>query len=148
MFGWDKEKGRGVQSLRENIYTISSGERGVGGGRVRGTVYWLRYFYRYDEKLKEAKKLGAKKGLGVGASLGGVIFTLFAIYGAVFWFGAYLISERITDGGEVLAVFFSVLIGALSLGQAFPNLQNLFEAAGAAGAIYETIDRVSLLHVS
>ena len=101
------------------------------------------YLYRYDEKLKEAKKLGAKKGLGVGASLGGVIFTLFAIYGAVFWFGAYLISEGLTDGGEVLAVFFSVLIGALSLGQAFPNLQNLFEAAGAAGTIYDTIDRVS-----
>ena len=101
--------------------------------------------YRYDERLKEARKLGAKKGLGVGASLGGVIFTLFAIYGAVFWFGAYLITERITDGGSVLAVFFSVLIGALSLGQAFPNLQNLFEAAGAAGTIYDTIDRVSLL---
>ena len=106
------------------------------------------YLYRYDEKLKEAKKLGAKKGLGVGASLGGVIFTLFTIYGAVFWFGAYLISEGLTNGGEVLAVFFSVLIGALSLGQAFPNLQNLFEAAGAAGTIYETIDRVSCLHVS
>ena len=103
---------------------------------------------RYDEKLKEARKLGAKKGLGVGASLGSVIFTLFAIYGCVFWFGAFLISRGITDGGDVLAVFFSVLIGALSLGQAFPSLQNLFEAAGAAGTIYETIDRVSLLHVS
>ncbi|MGJ8946005.1 hypothetical protein AB9K17_24245, partial [Salmonella enterica subsp. enterica serovar Kentucky] len=66
---------------------------------------------------------------------------LFSIYGAVFWFGAFLITQQITDGGSVLAVFFSVLIGALSLGQAFPNLQNLFEAAGAAGTIYETIDR-------
>ena len=102
---------------------------------------------RYDEKLKEAKKLGAKKGLGVGASLGAMIFSLFSIYGAVFWFGAYLITAGLTNGGNVLAVFFSVLIGAISLGQAFPNLQNLFEAAGAAGTIYDTIDRVSLLHV-
>ena len=95
--------------------------------------------------MKEAKKLGVKKGVGVGVSLGAVIFVLFCIYGAVFWFGAFLISIEVTDGGRVLAVFFSVLIGALSLGQAFPNLQNLFEAAGAAGTIYETIDRVSLL---
>ena len=62
----------------------------------------------------------------------------------MFWFGAYLISVQLADGGKVLAVFFSVLIGAFSIGQAGPNLQNLFEAAGAAGTIYETIDRVSL----
>ena len=97
---------------------------------------------RYDENLKEAKKLGVKKGLGVGASLGATVFSLFSIYGAVFWFGAFLISEQFTDGGSVLVVFFSILIGSLSLGQSFPNLQNLFEAAGAAGTIYDTIDRV------
>lgn len=94
--------------------------------------------------MKEATKLGLKKGVGSGLSLGAVIFVLFCIYGAVFWFGAFLISIEVTEGGKVLAVFFSVLIGALSLGQAFPNLQNLFEAAGAAGVIYDTIDRVSL----
>ena len=87
--------------------------------------------------------MGLKKGAGTGSSLGAVIFILFCIYGAVFWFGAFLISIELTEGGKVLAVFFSVLIGAFSIGQAGPNLQNLFEAAGAAGTIYETIDRVS-----
>ena len=42
-------------------------------------------------------------------------------------------------------VFFAVLIGAFALGQAVPNLENLATAAGAAGTIFETIDRVSLL---
>ena len=98
---------------------------------------------RYNARLDEAKKLGAKKGFGVGIALGSIFFIIFAIYGAGFWFGAFLISLRIVDGGTVLAVFFAVVTAALSLGQAGPNLQNLFEAAGAAGTIYETIDRVS-----
>ena len=40
-------------------------------------------------------------------------------------------------------MFFSVLIGAFALGQAGPNVESLFTAAGAAGSIFETIDRVS-----
>ena len=40
-------------------------------------------------------------------------------------------------------VFFAILIGAFALGQAGPNLEGLFTAAGAAGSIFETIDRVS-----
>ena len=44
-------------------------------------------------------------------------------------------------------VFFAVLIGAFALGQAGPNMEALFTAAGAAGTIYDTIDRVSHLTV-
>lgn len=40
-------------------------------------------------------------------------------------------------------VFFAILIGAFSLGQAAPNLELLQVASGAGGAIFETIDRVS-----
>ena len=39
-------------------------------------------------------------------------------------------------------VFFAVLIGAFAIGQAGPNVANLLTAAGASGAIYDTIDRV------
>ena len=39
-------------------------------------------------------------------------------------------------------MFFAVLIGAFALGQGAPNLQNLLQAAGAAGTIYDIIDRV------
>ena len=43
---------------------------------------------------------------------------------------------------SVFQVFFAVLIGAFALGQAGPNVEALFTAAGAAGTIFETIDRV------
>ena len=39
-------------------------------------------------------------------------------------------------------VFFSVMIGAFSLGQGAPNLESVAKARGAAYAIYNTIDMV------
>ena len=42
----------------------------------------------------------------------------------------------------MLAVFFAVIIGAFALGQAAPNIESVLTAAGAAGQIFETIDRV------
>ena len=43
-----------------------------------------------------------------------------------------------------MQVFTSLLIGALSLGQAAPCLQDFSEALGAAGFIYDTIDKASV----
>ena len=57
-------------------------------------------------------------------------------------FGGYLISEGKIFAGDMLAVFFAVIIGAFSLGQAGPNAEGLIVAAGAAGEVFETIDRV------
>ena len=44
-------------------------------------------------------------------------------------------------------VFFCVLIGAFALGNAFPNLQNLASARGAAYTIYGIMDNVSYLPI-
>ncbi|KAI4891631.1 hypothetical protein NFI96_007635, partial [Prochilodus magdalenae] len=43
-------------------------------------------------------------------------------------------------GGTRRTVFFSVMIGAFSLGQGAPNLESVAKARGAAYAIYNTID--------
>ena len=45
----------------------------------------------------------------------------------------------------MLAVFFAVIIGAFALGQAGPNVESLITAAGAAGEVFEIIDRVMVL---
>jgi len=39
-------------------------------------------------------------------------------------------------------VFFNILIGAFALGTAFPNLEKISVARGAAYAIWDLIDRV------
>lgn len=45
---------------------------------------------------------------------------------------------------DLFQVFFAVFIGAFALGQAGPNMEALFTAAGAAGTIFDTIDRVRI----
>jgi ATP-binding cassette subfamily B (MDR/TAP) protein 1 len=46
-------------------------------------------------------------------------------------------------GGDVFAVFFSVLVGAFALGQASPSLEAIGKGLGLAHKIFETIDRQS-----
>ena len=60
-------------------------------------------------------------------------------------FGAYLVQEELAQAGDVLTVFFAILIGAFVIGQAGPNLQKLVQSQAAAGAVYQVIDRVRLL---
>ncbi len=52
-------------------------------------------------------------------------------------------AESLGQGGDVITVFFAILVGAFQIGQAGPNVLNVTEARGAAGEIYATIDRVS-----
>lgn len=44
-----------------------------------------------------------------------------------------------------MQVFFGVLLGTMMLGQAAPNLENIGNARGAAGAVYKLIDMVNCL---
>lgn len=43
-----------------------------------------------------------------------------------------------------MTVFFAVIIGSFSLGNALPELETFATALGAATVVFEVIDRVSL----
>ncbi|XP_078320716.1 ATP-dependent translocase ABCB1 isoform X3 [Crassostrea virginica] len=97
---------------------------------------------RYNNHLDEAKKNGIKKGITTGWSMGLVMLVVFCSYGLGFWYGAKLIREDSDyDVSNVLIVFFSVLIGAFSLGHAAPSLQSLSTARGAAFVVYALIEQ-------
>jgi ATP-binding cassette subfamily B (MDR/TAP) protein 1 len=108
---------------------------------IERTADELTFITRYDDKLNQARRLGAKKGFSVGVALGFIFFFLFGTYSIGFGFGGYLIAEQGAQGGDILTVFFSVIIGAFSLGQAAPNIETLLTAAGSATTVYKTIDR-------
>ena len=59
-------------------------------------------------------------------------------------FGGYLVSIESAQIGDVITVFFSILIGAFYVGQIGPFIQKIAEACGVAGFIYDVIDRVRL----
>ncbi|XP_062574024.1 ATP-dependent translocase ABCB1-like isoform X1 [Saccostrea cucullata] len=84
--------------------------------------------------------------------IGSIMFFMFGSYALAFWYGSeqvkdwyhtYCAAER--EGispGEVLTVFFCVMIGSFSIGNAAPHLGSIFGAKGAAAVVFETIDNV------
>uniref|UniRef100_A0A7M4G190 Multidrug resistance protein 1-like n=1 Tax=Crocodylus porosus TaxID=8502 RepID=A0A7M4G190_CROPO len=105
---------------------------------------------RYDANLENARSIGVKKSITTNTSLGLSQFLIFGSYALAFWYGTKLtVEERENyDIGRVLIVFFSVLLGTFSLGQASPNLESVANARGAAYEVYKIINKPRLIDSS
>ncbi|NWZ66808.1 MDR1 protein, partial [Acrocephalus arundinaceus] len=104
---------------------------------------------KYDANLEMAKSVGMKKSITTNTCLGLSQFFIFGSYALAFWYGTKLTAEDPHyDIGRVLIVFFSVLVGAFSLGQAAPNLENVASARGAAYEVYKIINKKRLIDSS
>ncbi|XP_073253010.1 ATP-dependent translocase ABCB1-like isoform X3 [Porites lutea] len=97
---------------------------------------------RYSSCLGEARDFGVKMGVLMGLGIGFLQIIIYGSYALAFWYGAKLIINQEMNGGDVLIVFFSVVIGAMQLGQAGPNFQAIVTARGAAYKVFLIIDRV------
>ncbi|NWS25767.1 MDR1 protein, partial [Polioptila caerulea] len=104
---------------------------------------------KYDDNLEIAKRVGMKKTIITNTCLGLTQFFIFGSYALAFWYGTKLTAEDPHyDISRVLIVFFSVLIGAFSLGQAAPNLETVANARGAAYEVYKIINKKRLIDSS
>ncbi|XP_068065362.1 ATP-binding cassette sub-family B member 5 isoform X1 [Anomalospiza imberbis] len=104
---------------------------------------------KYDANLEMAKRVGMKKSITTNTCLGVSQFFIFGSYALAFWYGTKLTAEDPHyDIGRVLIVFFSVLVGAFSLGQAAPNLESMANARGAAYEVYKIINKKRLIDSS
>ncbi|CAK8684913.1 unnamed protein product [Clavelina lepadiformis] len=97
---------------------------------------------RYNENLEEARKVGIKKGVVSGVSIGMLFLIMFSTYGLAFWYGSTLVIAGEINVGALLTAFFGVLIGAFSLGQAAANIEDFSAGKAAAYKVFEVIDRV------
>nr|CDP91685.1 Bm7476 [Brugia malayi] len=95
---------------------------------------------RYRDRLNYAQKIGIKGVLITGIFMGFYIFVIFGSMGFVFWYGTNLVTEGKITPGTVFAVFWAIMIGAIHLGQAIPQLGVFTAAKLAAGEIFEIID--------
>uniref|UniRef100_A0A8I6ATW0 P-type phospholipid transporter n=1 Tax=Rattus norvegicus TaxID=10116 RepID=A0A8I6ATW0_RAT len=95
---------------------------------------------RYNNNLEEAKRLGIKKAITANISMGAAFLLIYASYALAFWYGTSLVISKEYTIGQVLTVFFSVLIGAFSVGQASPNIEAFANARGAAYEVFSIID--------
>ena len=85
-------------------------------------------------------KQGIKKGMVNGIFLGYSWCIIFISFAIAFSTGA-LVFDYSAD--KITAVFYSILMGALQLSQAAPNIEAIGVAKGAAGPIFSIIDRKS-----
>ncbi|CAG8798018.1 23261_t:CDS:2, partial [Gigaspora rosea] len=102
----------------------------------------------YDTYLIDARKEGHKKAVLIGFALGLTLFGIYATYSLAFWFGSTLIISHELTSGQVVNVFFSVIIGAFALANLSADLQAFSFATGAGSKIFEAIDRVPSIDVA
>lgn len=106
---------------------------------------------KYEDCLKKAANKSFQTSLGAGAGIGGLFSTLFASYALGFWFGSRCVigasncPESVTGGlysaGDVLVVFFCIVMGGMQLSQLTPAFKNISEGRMAAARIFAIIDR-------
>nr|XP_004186266.4 ATP-dependent translocase ABCB1 isoform X1 [Taeniopygia guttata]XP_030120483.3 ATP-dependent translocase ABCB1 isoform X1 [Taeniopygia guttata]XP_030120484.3 ATP-dependent translocase ABCB1 isoform X1 [Taeniopygia guttata] len=95
---------------------------------------------RYHKNLEDAKRIGIRKSITANISMGAAFLLIYASYALAFWYGTTLILTDDYTIGKVLTVFFSVLIGAFSIGQTAPSIEAFASARGAAYTIFNIID--------
>ncbi|XP_036846632.1 phosphatidylcholine translocator ABCB4 isoform X2 [Manis javanica] len=95
---------------------------------------------RYQKHLEKAKKIGIKKAISANISMGIAFLLIYASYALAFWYGSTLVISKEYTIGNAMTVFFSILIGAFSVGQAAPCIDAFANARGAAYVIFDIID--------
>ncbi|XP_071152978.1 ATP-dependent translocase ABCB1-like isoform X2 [Mytilus edulis] len=105
---------------------------------------------RYNENLKHANRQAFRKGIATGLGLSVFWFFIYSAFAVAFWYGIYLIrnGEAGFEPGKTLTIFMGVMIGAMSLGQAFPTLEVIGNARGAAEKVFEIIEQKSEIDFS
>ncbi|VDK18859.1 unnamed protein product, partial [Anisakis simplex] len=92
--------------------------------------------------MKIGRRMGIKKGILTGASLGVFLAFLFSSFGLAFWYGSTLITSGELQPGAVFTVFLAVMSGTASVGMIAPQVTLFVTAKSAAAPIYAIIDRV------
>ncbi|GMS96197.1 hypothetical protein PENTCL1PPCAC_18372, partial [Pristionchus entomophagus] len=96
---------------------------------------------RYDSALKEARALGIRRCIYIGLSFGAMGMANFIGIAIAYYFGIGFVYEGSLDPGQLMTVFFAVMMGSVALGQAGPQLAVLGGAQGSAASIFEVLDR-------
>lgn len=97
---------------------------------------------RYNAGLTAAREEGIKKSFSLATGLGIVFFLLFSGYSLTFYYGAILLELGEITAGQIINVFFAVLIGSFALGHAVPDFQTYSIATVSCHKLKQTLDRV------
>lgn len=100
-----------------------------------------KYFvHQYDLCLKEATK-SKKKNHVIGLGFGFSWLCIFATYSVGFWYGGNLVADGDMKVGDLLVVFFAIVMGGMGLGQAGQISPDIAKAKGSAKIVWGLVDR-------
>ncbi|XP_063777549.1 ATP-dependent translocase ABCB1-like isoform X2 [Pseudophryne corroboree] len=138
-----------ILSVFTNMEMKAYAKAGAVAGEVLAAVRTVIAFggqdkeiQRYEKNLEEAKRIGIKKAILANVSIGFAYLIIYASYALAFWYGTRLILAKEFSIGNVLTVFFAVISGPFTIGQAAPNIEAFSIARGAAYTIFNIIDNV------
>ncbi|KAJ3169077.1 Multidrug resistance protein 1 [Geranomyces variabilis] len=94
----------------------------------------------FANRLKPAEELGVAKAKAQGLGLAGVQAFMYFAYSIAFFFGAYLIQQGELTPGQLVAVYFALMIGTMRMSSVAPELAAFGNACAAAYAIFSLID--------
>ncbi|XP_067658455.1 ATP-dependent translocase ABCB1-like isoform X1 [Haliotis asinina] len=104
---------------------------------------------RYSRALVDSKKLGIRKAAITGVGMGITLFVMFSAYALAFWFGSTEVAkwqetdmEEGLSPGTVFTVFFCVMIGSFSIGNATPHASAIATAKGAAATVVDILKNI------
>ncbi|XP_060871148.1 ATP-dependent translocase ABCB1-like [Metopolophium dirhodum] len=100
----------------------------------------LRESKKYELAIEGGRKLVMKKYYVFSILMGSVFVIMYSAYGIAFWYGSNLIVDGISSPGSIFTVFFSVMAGAFSVGNALPFINSVCIAIGAASNVFDIID--------
>ena len=95
----------------------------------------------YEATLGVPVAMGERQSLVLGLVLGSFQLVMFGAYGLVLWYASGRIREGTYDGGTVMTVFFSALIGGFAIGQAGPSFSSFSNGRAAGHRMFTVIDR-------
>lgn len=127
-----------LQNMERKVkdsYKMSAGqsEQAIGGIKTIKSLNGETFEESsYMVHLKKAYSIAVKNGFYTGLGLGFMWFVMLADYGVGFWFGSIFVGDKTENalydrpytGGDVIVIFFSIMMGGFSLGQATPCLKN------------------------
>ncbi|XP_037094848.1 ATP-dependent translocase ABCB1-like [Pollicipes pollicipes] len=109
---------------------------------------------RFAERLQGARQAMVRRSAVTGLGVGLAWLVEFSSFALAFWYGTKLVleSRQAGDGlytaGNITVVFFGILIGAMTVGQAVPHMEALSAARGAAATVYSVIEHKSKIDPS
>lgn len=143
---------QGIETRKKDSYAEGDGIAREALGAIRTLIAFTaetRTYKRYKHILETTTSpLIVRSGFINGFGLGLVFFTLFCMYAVAMWYGSVLVRTSDYSGGQVLTVFFAILIGGFSLGQAAPHVAAISKGLGGAKKIFDVIKREPKMDVT